>query len=1234
MFHPFQSYLKVIPAFFIFVFFASCSGSTEDVPFPEKDLGNKQPVAKPLVFSAPKKITWTTTKTGTVNPVTRPFDINALPTQRLDSVDYRPFAKVPAEVHFNFANIQSGSINLDSVPNEPLKLRTRILHLPPPIPAGKLFNRPGVPILVASFGLPQGLPGRIVTCLLKDHNRHIWIATDEGVFRYDGEFLQSYITGFQGRLVFGMAEDNDGGVWGVQGGGIGVIDVKSNTVGTSGQIASNTNDIANMVKDDRGRLWVCNTTQGGVFIVDPATKTFKHLTGKNGFYGTAYGIVQDKNKNMWVTTKENGIAVIDSSCRKITWLTNKNSGIGSDTVRAVALDSAGSIWAQVSDPTSFHDGFVPTQIDAAGGVIKKYGNAQGIKQAYPFGIHTDGQNRIWLTSSAPAGLQIIDPQKKQVKYIDGRAGFVPSDVISLLFDGSKTWVSTATGLMVLSMEGDIVHPVDNASVSALSEDEAGNLWVGTSSHGIKIVDRQKGTVRYLTKQNGLAHSLIQAFYEIDGNMWVTSDGGVDIIDDKSKTLQHFGKAEGLGNDTVYGLSKDRAGNVWLTAPSAGIDVIDAKTKAIKHLDNASGLNSGGICDVREDNNGLVWLATVDAGGVDVIDPVNGTVNYLNNAAGLADVCNRILLLDDDGRMWIGTDKGVYIADTKNKTLTNISTAEGLAGNKVLSLNLYQGKVYVGTATRVSIITPPQKDAATGWHIETLGNSEMLTKEVSTTWNTNIITKSGQYIWGDSGLTIVNRLKGYTDVTPIYITGLQVMNEEGHFLNAPRINKADTLFDVDTFYVKNQLPANGNYFTHPVYKWDSVQGPYNLPVNLRLPYNQNYIQFQFAQTHTAARDVTLYSYFLKGIDKQWSKPTTNLFSENYLNLPAGAYVFKVAAKGLDGKWSEPAQISFTIFPPWYKTWWAYTLYLIAIVAVISAFIKYRSKKLIEENALLEEKVRQRTDALQHSLEELRTTQTQLVQSEKMASLGELTAGIAHEIQNPLNFVNNFSEVSIELVDELKEELAKANIETGAKEDIEALLNDLVQNQQKINFHGKRADSIVKGMLQHSRSGNGQKELADINKLADEYLRLSYHGLRAKDKTFNAKLDTLFADNLPQVHILMQDVGRVLLNLYTNAFYSVMKKKKGAGADYQPVVTVSTKKTGNQIEIRVRDNGNGIPQSVIDKIFNPFFTTKPTGEGTGLGLSLSYEIISKGHGGTINVETKEGEFAEFIIRIPIQ
>ena len=303
----------------------------------------------------------------------------------------------------------------------------------------------------------------------------------------------------------------------------------------------------------------------------------------------------------------------------------------------------------------------------------------------------------------------------------------------------------------------------------------------------------------------------------------------------------------------------------------------------------------------------------------------------------------------------------------------------------------------------------------------------------------------------------------------------------------------------------------------------------------------------------------------------------------------------------------------------------------LTLILVSGILWRNNRNKQKSYAILEKQKQETELqktkAESALEKLRSAQSQLIQSEKMASLGELTAGIAHEIQNPLNFVNNFSEVNTELISEIKKE-----INAGNYPEVEHLANDLEANMEKITQHGKRADAIVKSMLQHSRPSSGQKEPTDINALADEYLRLSYHGIRARDKSFNATLHTDFDESIGNINIISQDIGRVLLNIYNNAFQAVAERKREQPVGFDPKVTVSTQKISDRVEIRITDNGNGITEKVVTKIFQPFFTTKPTGEGTGLGLSLSYDII-KAHGGELEVNTSEGEFAEFIVKLPL-
>jgi signal transduction histidine kinase len=382
--------------------------------------------------------------------------------------------------------------------------------------------------------------------------------------------------------------------------------------------------------------------------------------------------------------------------------------------------------------------------------------------------------------------------------------------------------------------------------------------------------------------------------------------------------------------------------------------------------------------------------------------------------------------------------------------------------------------------------------------------------------------------------------------------------------------------------------------------------------------------------------------LVGRDKDWiiSKGDNRAL---YTNLPPRDYRFEVMASNNDGVWSKSAAVfSFTQKPFFYQTLLFKIIAVLLALGVIWLLVRWRTRAARMKNVWLEKEVAQRTSDLKKSLDQLQSTQSQLIQSEKMASLGELTAGIAHEIQNPLNFVNNFSEVSTELIGELVEEVDKCNYD-----EVKAIATDVVANLEKIHHHGKRADAIVKGMLQHSRTSSGQKEPTDINVLCDEYLRLSYHGMKARDNSFEASFHFEPDNTLPKVNVVPQDMGRVLLNLINNAFQAVSERKKSEGENYVPEVIVSTKlifppagftseaKGRNEVRrgaVSVSDNGPGIPDSIKEKIFQPFFTTKPTGQATGLGLSLSYDIV-KAHGGIIEVESIEGEGTTFVVKIPI-
>ena len=398
--------------------------------------------------------------------------------------------------------------------------------------------------------------------------------------------------------------------------------------------------------------------------------------------------------------------------------------------------------------------------------------------------------------------------------------------------------------------------------------------------------------------------------------------------------------------------------------------------------------------------------------------------------------------------------------------------------------------------------------------------------------------------------------------------------------------------------------------------------------LSLQHDENTFSFQISHIdYITDNQDKIIQYQLEGYQTHWGELDSG-DNAYFHNIPPGHYTFKIRALDINGKWGE-RQLEIHIAKPWWQTWWAYALY--ALGGLLLGWGVHRSQK--ERTIRIErEKTRERELAqakeIEKAYDELKATQAQLIHSEKMASLGELTAGIAHEIKNPLNFVNNFSEVNEELIEELLEE-----IETGDLSEVKKIAQDIRSNETKIQEHGKRADSIVKGMLMHSRANTHEKIPTDVNALCDEYLRLAYHGLRAKDKSFNAETKTNFDVELPEISIIPQDVGRVLLNLFTNAFYTVDKRRqRGNDPSYQPTVSVETRALQKGVIISIKDNGEGMSEEVKSKIFQPFFTTKPTGEGTGLGLSISYDIITKAHEGKIDVHSKLGHGSEFIIEIP--
>ncbi len=707
-------------------------------------------------------------------------------------------------------------------------------------------------------------------------------------------------------------------------------------------------------------------------------------------------------------------------------------------------------------------------------------------------------------------------------------------------------------------------------------------------------------------------------------------GGLNLFNPLTETFTLYqpdpknSKREGY--NSIFRIYEDRQANLWVGTPF-GIGKMNDKGEFTKYLpfpEDTVVYGRNFVMCILEDSRQNLWVGSESGGGLHILDRKTGKfAHYLNR--------RRVYQLfeDNDGKLWAGAEDGLYFYNAGLDSFTLFKDPS--TGNSFSAWGIQEDankNLWVSSAGGLYKI-----------HHDRLGLSRF-----GKSFGINAARFSGLGIYeADDGQFFIAIGGGYYALYPDKISSNPTPPE---------------IVFTDFQLANNTLPGGDG---------TSLIDSLEAGKQLNLSHDQDAFTFHFNIVHYSNPDANKAIYMLENYDRQWRSAGSERIAY-YNNIPPGRYRFRIKAASSYGVWTEKS-IDVIISPPWWRSWWAYILY--GLLAIGIGLTIHRTLKQRVINA---ERERTRTRELAQAKEiekayhELKTTQSQLIQSEKMASLGELTAGIAHEIQNPLNFVNNFSDVNIELLEEMKDEINKGNLG-----EVKTIADNVIDNEEKIKYHGLRADAIVKSMLQHSRTSNDHKEPTDLNALADEYLRLAYHGLRAKDKSFNATLVTDFDPSLGKVNVIPQDIGRVLLNLYNNAFYAVSAKAAAPSANgYKPTVTVTTKlmkiqgdggtnpslpakssakalataealaKAGTVIRNRgqvpksvidhVKDNGPGIPEKVKAKIFQPFFTTKPTGQGTGLGLSLSYDII-KAHGGEIKVDSKDGEYTEFTILLPV-
>ncbi len=1215
------------------ILLASCNGAQEAPAFPVLENEYEQPVTRNFQFPQADTIAWitkdpsiiknlTTTKFSWGKIPSKPFDIG-IPTPLKETITTKPF---------DWNGLPSSPFSLDSLPKQQLKVKVTVLGEPKVIKAGFPVTLNGATRGVMTLDANFGLPGTNYSSL-KDQNGMLWFGTTSSIARYDSESLEIY---------------------GIEQG----LNIQGN--------------ITSLFEDSKGRLW-CGSSTGDLSVIDFNAKLVYELTNtfdKNFIYKMA----EDDQHRIWYPMRGFGYYILDFEEKSISQFTVAQGLLSVFNVAAFQ-DSEGLIWLATGGGVNI--------IDLKAGKNIKLTPENGLLNNFIGTFFQDNNGKIWI--SGAGGIAMLNKSKTEMSYLTAQNGFEGMFTSSEVFEDSngKYWLGTFDGLLFSYSESNglierykVTNRTDQYMFNML-EDGQGQIWASVAQGGLNMITANEGRPANFDTNDGLGSNDNWDTQEAkDGKIWIGSTQGIDVYDPVKNTLQHLGKEHGLIADRNTRIMEDSKGRIWTCGNNVGISIIDPEKQTIQQIRLGEGFGANNIRTVLEDENGLFWmggntgeLITLDmenrilrnlsidstaarvgnniivkdaqhniwVGGLDsgiqIIDPKNNTRMRLTTANGLVSNTVYSLAKDSENNIWTATQEGVDLIDLTNKKITTFRASEGLGANDVYAIEERKGEIFLGTSKGLTILkrTGGSNVETPYWKVKTLGQRQGLNL-IDFAENSFTFDKNGRF-WGSliETITVIDEIKEDSTVYEPLITGINVLDTKQVFNNLEKIKEKATNIDTlwtygkSGFYVKTQSSRDSSFHALNNIKWKTVQGPYNVPVSLELPYDQNYLSFNYNGVQFNNPDKVVYKYFLEGIDKNWSDISEQTTSENYRDLPPGEYTFMVASKGFNGIWSKPVEMKFTIMPPWWQSWWAYLIYLVILALIGLQVHKYQKARTVrKERENAQKKELEQAKEIKKAYAELKATQSQLIQSEKMASLGELTAGIAHEIQNPLNFVNNFSEVNIELIDELGEEVASGNLD-----EVIALAKDIKENEQKINHHGKRADSIVKGMLQHSRLSNGIKEPTNINALT--YLRLAYHGLRAKDKSFNATMKTDFDESIDTINIVAQDMGRVILNLITNAFYVVQEKKVLQPEGYEPTVSVGTKKTGKQVFISIQDNGSGIPKKVLDKIFNPFFTTKPSGKGTGLGLSLSYDIV-KAHGGELKVETKEGEGTTFTIVLP--
>jgi len=1105
-----------------------------------------------------------------------------------------------------------------------------------------------------NLGIKDGMAQSSANNIMQDSQGYLWITTQGGLHRYDGYEFKLFSS-----IPFDTTSLSDDYVWTV-------------------------------TESRDGGLWI-TTEVGGLNYMDRTTGAFKHYKyDPEDPYSlssnTVYHVLESSLSDLWVSTLNGGLNRMRAGREGEFidyWhdIDNQNS-LSSDILYWLSEDADGQIWASSANGIN--------KIDPETELVTRYlydslatpdyGEPQNVFGQY---VHPDEPGFMWLAT----GNGLVRLQKKTGTYerfliepdIDGVPN--PANLIHGVVqdpdNSNMLWVAgPGTGLARFDISAQEFtryknDPTDANSLpddfsQSLFVDRSGTIWVGHTTEGLSSFNPQ--AVKFLhfshdnDKDQSLAPGLVWGIYEErNGSLWTSSELGVggSVLTHFNANTSQIAQYRHDPNDPgsllpgiIWGFAENETGDLWV-AGDGGLSLFNTGTGSFTHfLHDLSEENWGRnhifkLYQTQKDAN-LLWVGSM--GGLDIFNTITKEFTRVDITIEDEEFDPAVLSLfeDENNTLWFGSSFGLMRYDsTEGTSLVSFydpSDPSTISGNEIESVHgrtrdpgvlwlapfnrgLNRYDIETGVATHYTtehglpnntVYGILEDDKGTLWLSTNAGISNF-DPDTETFRNyglgdglNTLEFNQGAYAIGRGGVLYFGSAKGVTSFIP----------GELH------INEIPPQMAITDFRLFNESVSMG--------PGSPLTGPLHKITDITLRHHQNEIGFEFVAFHFANPAKNRYAYKLDGYDPDWVEAGSQRLA-TYTNVDPGSYRFRVKASNAYGVWNnQDTSIQLTVLSPWWRTWWAYGFYLILFVAGVFTINRFQRQRILrkERDEAREKELKQAKEIekayrnLEVAHKDLKAAQDQLVQQEKLASLGQLTAGIAHEIKNPLNFVNNFSDVSLEMIDEALEELATLKTQDIASQKVtlaetEAILADIKANLAKIYEHGSRADGIVKSMLMHSRGGDGKMEPTPINPLIKEYVNLAFHGMRAGKDAINVDIDLQLDESIGDVPLIAEDFSRVILNIVNNGFDAMRSKLTedggpGTGKKYHPKLTVRTKSESGKVHIEIKDNGPGIPEDIKDNILQPFFTTKKGTQGTGLGLSITHDII-KAHGGILEIRS---------------